>query len=314
MSQILITGSAGFIGSSLSEKFIKNGINVTGIDSFFSNYPRADKINNIEYIINSSSFSFYESDLLFDQLYSLLQNKEAIFHLAALPGINRKYFYKDYVERNFNTTKLLLDASIKSNVKHFFYISTSSIYGSYVNGDEDLKPKPCSYYGYTKYISEKLCMEYCRKYSMPVTILRYFSVYGPRQRPDMAYHRFINCLLFKRPIEIYGDGQQKRTNTYIDDCVNASYKAYINRAKLCGQVINIAGNELISVNEVIELLSTMLNCRPNVVFKKHKVGDQQYTYTSIKKAKELLDYMPSTDLVTGLKSQLIWQIDKLKHP
>lgn len=308
MPKILVTGAAGFIGSNLCKKFIKNGHSVIGIDGFLSNYSKKNKISNIESILKSNLFSFYEINILKNNLHYLFEDIETIFHLAALPGINHFYNSNDYFNHNYHATRILLDYSIKAKIKHFFYISTSSVYGKYVNGDENLKTNPCSIYGYTKYISEKLCLMYNQKYNLPISILRYFSVYGPMQRPDMAYYRFIDHLTQNKPIELYGNGLQKRTNTYIDDCINATFLAYENKFKLDKQIINVAGNETFSMKEVIDLISSILDCKPNIIIRNSVKGDQSYTYSNIEKAYNLLGYKPLTTLAKGILNQINWQL------
>ncbi len=242
----LVTGAAGFIGSHLCERLIALGHDVVGLDAFIPYYPRSFKEANLQTLRKQSRFTFHELDLRHDSLDAALAGTQVVIHLAAMAGLTRSWTDFDlYASCNLTATQRLLEAVRKNAaLQRFLYISTSSVYGRYSSGDETLPTRPISPYGVTKLASENLCRAYAEEQGLPLVVLRYFSVYGPRQRPDMGYNRFIQALLRNEPITVYGDGLQVRGNTYIDDCVAATVAAV---EALPGETYNVGGGETASV-------------------------------------------------------------------
>ncbi len=220
----MVTGAAGFIGSHLCERLLRDGHEVTGIDAFIPYYPRALKEANLAWCLTQAGFEFHEVDLRTDALAGHVADTEIIFHLAAMAGLAKSWIDFDLYEScNVTATQRLLEDAVRSRgLRRFIYASTSSVYGRYSAGDESLPVRPTSPYGVTKLAAENLCRAYADERGLPLTVLRYFSVYGPRQRPDMGYHLFIEALFRGTAVTVYGDGQQVRGNTYIEDCIDAT--------------------------------------------------------------------------------------------
>src|SRR5947209_2120407 len=242
----LVTGAAGFIGSHLCERLLQAGHDVAGVDAFIPYYPRAVKEANLAAARAHPAFTFHELDLRDAPLELVVGEADVVFHLAAVPGLAQSWTRFDLYEGcNVSATQRLLEAARKSPaLKRFVYASTSSVYGRYAAGDEAIPARPISPYGVTKLAAENLCRAYAEEQELPLVVLRYFSVYGPRQRPDMGYHRFIRALLDGEPVTIYGDGQQVRGNTYVADCVEATVAA---AQAVPGEVYNVGGGEAATV-------------------------------------------------------------------
>jgi len=223
----LVTGAAGFIGSHLCEALIAAGHEVVGVDAFIPYYPREVKEANLAWLRGQPQFVFHELDLRSDDLSAALEGVEVVFHIAAMGGLLLSWTNFDlYLTCNILATQRLLEATRGAgSVRQFVYASTSSIYGSNVTGPETTLQQPVSPYGITKLAGEQLVRTYDVQFGLPSTILRYFSVYGPRQRPDMGYHIFIDSILHGKPITIFGDGNQLRGNTYVADIVRATMLA-----------------------------------------------------------------------------------------
>lgn len=248
--ECLVTGAAGFIGSHLCERLLKEGHRVTGVDCFTNYYDRTFKDANLTHLHGKRGFKFLEKDLSRDDLSNALTGVEIVFHLAAMPGLVKSWTHFDEYNRcNLTATSRLLD-QLKGHptLQRLVYASTSSVYGKYASGDESLPLRPSSPYGITKLAGENLCRVYLEEFDVPTVVLRYFSVFGPRQRPDMGYHKFIQAVLNDQPIQLTGDGSQMRGNTYISDCVEATYRGM---STVTGETFNIGGGEIISVSDVI---------------------------------------------------------------
>lgn len=302
----LVTGAAGFIGSHLCDQLLKQGNTVVGVDSFVPYYPRKHKESNLAQAQAYSSSSFHERDLRSDNVEDLLTGCDVVFHLAAMPGLNQSWLDFDaYWTCNAAATKHLLEALQRSNNKQrLIYISTSSVYGKYASGDESLPTKPISPYGVTKLAGELLCRAYGEAFGIPYVILRYFSVYGPRQRPDMGYYRFIQAMLANEPITVFGDGKQVRGNTYVADCVAATIAAL---DAPFGEVYNIGGGEMVSVWDVLSKLESISGVVPDVKLEADRPGDQRHTYADCSKAYRHFKWKPRTLLDEGLRQQWLWQ-------
>ncbi len=302
----LVTGAAGFIGSHLCEHLLKNNHSVVGLDAFIPYYPRAAKEANLARFHTHPSFSFHPLDLRGDPLETALSGVEAIFHLAAMPGLTRSWSdFELYESCNLLGTQRLLEAARSiSSLRRFVHASTSSVYGRYSSGDETLPLRPISPYGVTKLAAENLCRAYADECGMPVVVLRYFSVYGPGQRPDMGYHRFIEALLADQPVVVHGDGLQSRGNTYISDCVAATVAAL--QAPI-GEVYNVGGGETANVWEILGKLERITGRRAGVRREPARRGDQRVTAADTTKLFHHLGWRPCVGLDEGLARQVEWQ-------
>src|SRR5262245_23716681 len=255
----LVTGAAGFIGSHLCERLLYDGHDVVGVDAFIPYYPRPIKEANLQGARLDTAFAFHELDLRTQPIEGVLAGVDVVFHLAANAGLPRSWTQFDLYEScNVTATQRLLEAAVLVGVQQFIYASTSSVYGRHASGDESLPTRPISPYGVTKLAAEQLCRAYAEEMGLPLVVLRYFSVYGPRQRPDMGYYRFINAMLAGDPIIVYGDGQQIRGNTYIADCIEATVRA---AGAPVGETYNVGGGETASVWDILRRLERITRHR-----------------------------------------------------
>lgn len=302
----LVTGAAGFIGSHLCERLVADGHEVVGLDAFIPYYPRALKEANLAALRASRRFTFHEADLRHVALTPLLECVEVIFHLAAMAGLSRSWTDFDLYEScNVTATQRLVEAALTvPSLSRFVYASTSSVYGRYGTGDEGLPTRPISPYGVTKLASESLCRAFAEERGLPLVVLRYFSVYGPRQRPDMGYHRFINALLSGEAVVVYGDGHQVRGNTYVSDCVEATVAAV---AAVPGETYNLGGGESASVWDVLSRLEALTGRRASVRREPARAGDQRQTFADTSKLQRHLGWRPRVGLDDGLTRQVAWQ-------
>ncbi|ARU63062.1 UDP-glucose 4-epimerase [Tumebacillus avium] len=301
----LVTGCAGFIGSTLSERLLREGYEVYGIDAFVHNYDRWVKERNLQGALAHPQFRFFERDLRSLAFDELLARVDVVFHQAALPGVRTSWGsqFQEYVDHNILVTQALLEAAKNSHVQKIVCASSSSVYGGMSGpADETIMPQPLSPYGVTKLAAEQLCQLYAAVYGVPVVSLRYFTVFGPRQRPDMAFHKFIKNVLSGQPIEIYGDGEQSRDFTYIDDAVTANLLACA--APVKGVVFNIGGVSQLTVNDVISLIETRTGQRANIQRRPEQPGDPRHTFADITKARHLLGYDPQFDVEKGISLQI----------
>lgn len=306
----VVTGAAGFIGSHLSEALLGEGHEVVGVDAFIPYYPRAIKERNLAPLVEHDRFRFHELDLRTDPLDEAFAGADVVFHLAAMAGLLRSWTDFDlYWTCNVQATQRLLEAARKvKTLRRFLYASTSSVYGTFGSGDETLPVKPVSPYGVTKLAGETLCRAYGEAHGISVVALRYFSVYGPRQRPDMGYHKFIRALLTDEPITVFGDGQQVRSNTYIGDCVRATMAAV---DAPVGEIYNIGGGESASVWDILRRLEQLAGKEFKVKQDAARPGDQRYTFADTTKLRQHLGWKPSVRLDEGLAKQLNWQKQEL---
>ncbi|MCS7014676.1 MAG: NAD-dependent epimerase/dehydratase family protein [Gemmatales bacterium] len=303
----LVTGAAGFLGSHLCERLLQEGHEVLGIDAFIPYYDPAVKERNLADIWKHPRFRFYRLDLRHADLRDIVQGQEYVFHLAAMPGLVQAWHdFEGYWTCNVLATHRLLEAvrQCASPLRRFLYISTSSVYGRYASGDEVLPLKPISPYGVTKLAGEHLCRAHAEAFGLPLVVLRYFSVYGPRQRPDMAYYRFIRALLLEEPITVYGDGFQVRGNTYVSDCIEATIRAM---EALPGETYNIGGGEAATVWDIIRKLEAISGRKARVRHEPPRPGDQRYTFADTSKLRIHLDWQPRISLEEGLRQQWAWQ-------
>jgi nucleoside-diphosphate-sugar epimerase len=302
----LITGVAGFIGSHLGERLVDSGESVVGIDSFTTYYDPAVKRRNIERLLSSDSFRLVEGSLREAELRDLVAGTDVVYHLAAQPGVRRSWGreFEIYLEENVLATQELLEAVRAADVERFVFASSSSIYGDAerMPTDESDSPRPVSPYGVTKLAGEHLCHLYFSRFDLPAVLLRYFTVFGPRQRPDMAFSRFIQAATEDREIEVFGDGLQSRDFTFVDDAVGATIAAADTGRP--GEIYNIAGGAQATVLEVIEILGELLGRRVPVRHLPPVPGDARHTGADIEKARGDLSYAPRIGLREGLSQQI----------
>jgi nucleoside-diphosphate-sugar epimerase len=304
--RVLVTGVAGFVGSHVAEALIASGHDVVGLDAFIEYYPRAIKESNIVALRSEPRFTFLESDLRSDDLTPALDRVDAVIHAAAMAGLPRSWTeFRSYMDCNLLGTQRLLDAARSSNLRRFVHISTSSVYGRDAVGDETASTRPVSPYGVTKLAAENLVLAFVDSYDFPATILRYFSIFGPRQRPDMAYHIFIEALLDGRPLTVFGDGGQTRTNTYVGDAVTATIAAIEGGA--VGEIYNIGGGEPITLLEAIRVIGDAVGVTPTIQHAPPRLGDQRHTQADTAKARQTFGFRPTVGPAAGLRAQADWQ-------
>ena len=302
----LVTGAAGFIGSHLSERLLDDGHTVIGVDAFHSYYPRERKERHLEGLRRRSSFRLLELDLRTADLVPVLDGVEAVFHEAAMPGLLRSWdWFQEYMTCNVLATQRVLAAAQLTRPRVLVQASTSSVYGRVSSCGEDALPRPTSPYGATKLCAEKLAMAYHASFDVPVVAVRYFSVYGPRQRPDMGYAIFIERVLGGEPITVFGDGEQSRGNTYVTDCVDATVRA----AELGrhGEIYNVGGGESRSTNWVVAAIQRLVGREVAISHAEARPGEQREALADTTKARRELHWAPKTSLEEGLAAQIAWQ-------
>lgn len=305
----LVTGAAGFVGSTLSARLLRDGHEVIGIDSLTDYYDVSLKKQNLMQL-NSPSFTLLEKDICLLDIASEVGEVDWIFHQAGQPGVRRSWGdeFQVYTNSNIQATQKLLEwAKDNSRLKKFVYASSSSVYGnaeSYPTHEDD-RPQPLSPYGVTKLAGEHLCSLYAANFGVPTVSLRYFTVYGPRQRPDMAFTRFVKAAITGGKIEIYGDGKQVRDFTFVDDVVEANLRAAL-LATSNGAIFNVAGGSNVNVNEVLDLISEISGNRLDVKYVQSVAGDVRRTSGSIRRISEELGWQPLIGLEEGLQRHLSW--------
>jgi UDP-glucose 4-epimerase len=305
----LVTGCAGFIGSHLSEELTSAGHSVIGVDCLTDYYPKRIKISNVSKLLRMKNFKLVQADLSSAKLSPLLRDVEFVFHLAAQPGVRASWgtSFSHYVKDNIVATQRLLEAAKDRPIKKFVYASSSSVYGDSerLPTDEETIPVPVSPYGATKLAGENLSHLYFRNYSLPVVSLRYFTVYGPRQRPDMAFSIFISKISNGREIELYGDGGQTRDFTFVGDTVSATILALKAKA---GTTYNVGTGHSTSVNEVISTMEAILGRKAKVKKSPNALGDVTNTSADITRIAKDLGFRTATSLDQGLRQQVETQL------
>lgn len=302
----LVTGSAGFIGSHLTEALLKKGHRVIGIDCFRDYYDPAIKERNISGFVNHPDFTLIREDICQMDSYP---DVDYVFHLAAQAGVRASWgsSFHQYTHDNITATQRLLEwYKEKNDLKRFVYASSSSVYGNapVYPVSEDMIPQPISPYGVTKLAAEHLCHLYSVNYGLPAVSLRYFTVYGPRQRPDMAIHKFMRAIIEGKKIDIYGDGTQMRDFTYVDDVVSANILA-IDKG-VSGDVYNVGGQENISISELLSKLEVLFCKQALIVHVESQHGDVFQTRGETTRANEQLKWAPVFDLDHGLALSKQW--------
>jgi nucleoside-diphosphate-sugar epimerase len=302
----LVTGAAGFVGSHVAERLAAQGMRVIGVDSLTHDYDPSLKRRNLQALDPHPGFELVTGDLLGLDLAELLEGVGVVYHLAGRGGVRESWGneFRSYLERNVLATHALLEAVREHPVDRFVLASSSSIYGDAVEHPttEAALPQPVSPYGVTKLAAEHLCRAYHSAFGVPVVTLRYFSLHGPRQRPDMALRRFIESALAARPVTIYGDGRQTRDFTYVGDAVTATLAA-AQRGEP-GDVYNIANGSEVTVIEAIETIERLLETKLEVEHLPARAAEPRRTGADVSAARRRLGYSPQTSFEAGVSAQL----------
>jgi nucleoside-diphosphate-sugar epimerase len=309
----LVTGCAGFIGSHLTEKLLAEGYYVIGIDAMRDYYDLSLKEKNLS-LLKNNNFEFIKADLNKYDLGSLIDRVDYVFHEAAQAGVRASWGgqFNIYVEDNVLATQKLLEAAKGQPLKKLIFASSSSVYGDSAEKElsETSELRPVSPYGVTKLAAEKLAYVYWKNYQLPVTSLRYFTVFGPRQRPDMALYKFIRAALQEEEIEIYGDGEQKRDFTYVSDIVQANISVMKQSPQWGCFNIGSGGNQ--TVNEVLDKIGRLTGKKLAVRYSGKVRGDVTNTRANISVAREYIKYAPQIGFEQGLKEQIEYMRKSLK--
>jgi UDP-glucuronate 4-epimerase len=310
----LVTGCAGFIGSHLTEALLSDGDSVVGVDCFNDNYGRPEKLRNLEQAKEWHAFDFVPIDLARGDLADLVADCDVVFHMAAEPGVRASWGrrFDAYLRNNVLATQHLLEAAAQWPEKRFVYASSSSVYGQAESfpTSEDTTPKPFSPYGTTKLAAEHLCQLYHGNHGLATVCLRLFSVYGPRQRPDMAFAAFCRAALSGEPLRVFGDGGQSRDFTYVGDVVRATRSAATAPAAV-GGVYNIGGGSQITLLHAIELIQEFAGEPLKWELGSTQHGDVRHTGADTTRAETDLQFRASTPFEEGLKEQFDWmRLDK----
>lgn len=304
----LVTGAAGFIGSHLTERLLREGHQVCGVDKFLGNYPRRLKEWNLSHLSNHSGFRFVEGDLAQLDLTELIGDVSYVFHLAGQPGVRASWGqeFVHYTQNNVLATQRLLEACKGKNIKKFVYASSSSVYGD----TEDLPmreqgwTRPVSPYGVSKLAGEHLSYLYWKSFAVPTVSLRYFTVYGPRQRPDMFFHILMRALLRSEEVPLYDDGTQSRDFTFCLDIVEGTVAAALYPGS--GEVFNLGGGSRTTVAEAVKMAEEISGEKARLRALARQRGDVRHTNAEIARAREKLGFFPRVTLKDGLAQEWEW--------
>jgi UDP-glucuronate 4-epimerase len=307
--RVLVTGCAGFLGSHLCERLIDDGHQVLGVDCFTDFYPRSLKERNLERLMDEPAFSMRELDLTEDGVDHLLEGISVVYHLAAQPGVRGSFGsgFPHYARHNILATQVLLEEAARHPLERFVYASSSSVYGDTTTypTSETAERCPMSPYGMTKVATEEIAGVYRRNHGVPVVGLRFFTAYGPRQRPDMAFSRFIARALAGEPLQVNGDGRQIRDFTYVDDVIEGTISAV---SAASGSVYNIGGGHATAVIDMVGVLEELLERPLEVEFRPSQRGDARQTCADGSKAAREFGFTPMTGLAEGIARQLEWTL------
>jgi len=311
--KILITGAAGFIGSHVAEHFLNSGISVVGIDNFDDFYSRNIKERNLESVLSHPGFSFIEADITNSAvLKKLPADINSVIHLAAKAGVRPSIQNPEaYIKNNITGTWNILEMMKDRKISKMIFASSSSVYGNNPKvpfSESDSVDNPISPYAFTKKSCELMNYVYHHLYEMDILNLRFFTVYGERQRPDLAIYKFIDAALEGNPVTLYGDGSTARDYTYVKDIVNGVVSAfdYLHAGKNIYDVINLGNNKPLKLSELVDLIYAITGKNKNVVYLEKQPGDVEYTCADISKAKKILGYNPSTSMKQGLENFAAW--------
>ena len=316
---MVVTGTAGFIGSHLVERLLAAGHEVVGIDSFEDYYPRPFKEGNLAVALTADRFTFLEDNLLRmageegadgSRLDEVVAGADCVFHLAAQAGVRASWgeSFRIYTDNNVLATQMVLESCRRLGVPKVVYASSSSVYGDtdQLPMNEEANCRPVSPYGVTKLAGEQLCRLYWKNHGVPTVALRFFTVYGPRQRPDMAFHLFLRALHEGRPLEMYGTGNQTRDFTFVEDIVNGIVLA---RGGVDGAVYNLGGGSRVTLLEAIRMLESVSGLTAGVRGESVQAGDVKHTWADLTRASEELGYAPQVALEEGLRREADWYRD-----
>jgi UDP-glucuronate 4-epimerase len=313
----LVTGCAGFIGSHLTESLLADGVEVIGVDAFLDNYASGRKVANLERARDFDAFRIVTLDLSRAGLAPLLEECDVVFHLAAEPGVRSSWGarFESYERNNVLATQRLLEAMKPWPGKRLVYASSSSVYGDAerLPTPEETLPRPFSPYGVTKLAAEHLCALYHGNFGVSTVSLRYFSVYGPRQRPDMAFNRFCRAALRGESLTVFGDGRQTRDFTFVEDVIAAT-RAAADSPAAPGRVYNVGGGSRVSVNEALELISSYSGRPLDVVYVDAERGDVRDTGAETTRARTELGFRPETSVAAGLRAEFEWMQAQESRP
>ncbi|HVZ19872.1 MAG TPA: NAD-dependent epimerase/dehydratase family protein [Vicinamibacterales bacterium] len=306
----LVTGAAGFIGSHVAERLLESGATVLGIDNFAGCYPRAEKERNLVPLRAHAGFRFVEATLGASDPAPLLEGVSHVFHLAGQPGVRKSWGadFRVYTESNIVATQALLEACAGRPIERVVFASSSSVYGDDVPLPmrEEARLQPVSPYGVTKLAAEQLCHVYHISHSVPTVSLRYFTVYGPRQRPDMAFRRFFDAAMGGNPVMVFGDGRQTRDFTYVADAVSGTIAAATRGRP--GTVYNVGGGSRVEVRDVLELVRRITGQPVRIERSAAQRGDMRDTYAETARARADLAFRPAVTLEQGLRAQFDWMV------
>ena len=304
----LVTGAAGFIGSHLCRRLLKKGFSVIGIDSFTDFYPKWIKNKNILPLMRDNKFEFIAEDINSIGLTKLLNRSDYVFHLAAQAGVRTSWGhnFSVYTKNNIDATQKLLEAVKDTKIKKFIYASSSSVYGlcPELPISETSPLYPFSPYGVTKLAAEHLCYLYYKNFGLPLVSLRLFTVYGPGQRPDMAFHKFFKTIAKGEQISIFGDGKQTRDFTFIDDIIEANFASL--EKGIPGETYNIGGGTRKKLEDIIPIIEKICEKKAEINWEEKQKGDVLHTFANIEKARKDLNYSPKTQIEDGLKEEWTW--------
>ena len=322
----LITGCAGFIGSTLTDHLLAQGWEVVGIDSFEDYYARELKQRNLVGARCNPAFSLVEADLVdlassdcaigaTASLRGMVESVDHVYHLAAQPGVRGSWGrdFEKYARNNVLATQMLLECAKDVGIGSFVFASSSSVYGdtTVLPMREDAECRPFSPYGVTKLASEHLVRLYARNFGLPTVSLRFFTVYGPRQRPDMAFNRFMRAVLKGEPIEVFGDGSQTRDFTFISDIVDGIAAA---PAASAGSVLNLGGGCRVSLSGALDVLETVVGRKIHVRRSGTEAGDVADTWAAVEHARDTIGFEPTVDLAVGLAAEYQWLLEAQQSP
>lgn len=305
---VIVTGAAGFIGSTLVERLLREGHDVTGVDCYTDYYDVSLKRANLVTALANPRFRLVEANLLDADLDALFAGVDVVWHLAGQPGVRLSWSdgFDLYASRNINATQRVLESARNASVGRVVYASSSSVYGNaerYPTLESD-RPEPYSPYGVTKLAGEHMCVLYSANWDLPTVSLRYFTVYGPRQRPDMAHHRLINAALEQQPFPLFGDGSQERSFTYVDDVVNATYLAGVTPDVEPGTVLNVAGQFSCTLAQLVDMVGEAVGRPVPLDRRPPQPGDAQKTGGDTTLIEKVLGWSAETSLRAGIAAQV----------
>lgn len=313
MKTILVTGGAGFIGSTLCDRLLSDGCKVINLDNFNSYYDFSIKERNIEKALKNEHYKLYRGDILDEKTLNLIFEENSIdmvVHLAAMAGVRNSLINPlEYVDVDIKGTVNLLDICAKRGIKKFIFASSSSVYG--INSknpfaEDDLVNLQVSPYATAKRAGELYCSTYSRLYDINCACLRFFTVYGPRQRPEMAIHKFVRNIVNEKPIDMYGDGNSIRDYTYIDDIIEGIIG--VMNAEFKFEIFNLGNNETISLSNLINTIEKAVGKKAIINVMDNQKGDVPATYADITKSKKVLGYYPKINTENGIQKFIQWYL------